>query len=254
MQAVTGRMIKGDIDISKSPDPETNNQPRQSTEMDESYSTGQPRESIETDEPDSSLPDQSEAIEMCDGSQIASDESGSASKEPIGKFETNDIPLRSIAPSSIKERSPDLESQQGGDPETEPNLQLNSDTIRDHARQMKVLGKRLPSPDQKFVRRVRRDMRRFANLADERENEMAHNHPSVPSRPSSTSEHSQASSIDLFGRYKMLWKGALRESGSIPESLRELVRHDCDPNQLFYLEETEADFLAANAMRNENGQ
>ncbi|KAF5241663.1 hypothetical protein FAUST_3737 [Fusarium austroamericanum] len=159
MQAVTCRMIKEDADISKNLN--ITGQPRQSTEADNSFSSGQPRESVE-------------------------------------KAETDDVPLRSIAPSSIKEHSPGPESQQGGDPDKEPDLQLSSDTIRNYARQMKVLGKRLPSPDQKFVRRVRRDMRRFANLADERENEMAHNHPSVLFRPSSPSEHApQASSIDL---------------------------------------------------------
>ncbi|KAM0419202.1 hypothetical protein ACHAPD_002756 [Fusarium lateritium] len=150
-----------------------------------------------------------------------------------------------------------IENAESEDLETQPDSQLNSDTLRDHALQMKEFGKRLSSPDQKFVRRVQRDIRRFANLADKKKNEMALEHSSATSRPSSSSGFGPdigSSSIDLFGRYKMLWKGSLRENGSIPESLRELVRHDCDPSQIFYLEEAESDFLAANTLRNdENG-
>ncbi|EKJ75299.1 hypothetical protein FPSE_04488 [Fusarium pseudograminearum CS3096] len=275
MQAVTGRMIR-DIDVSNNPDPNTNNQPPQSTEAVEPYSTGQPRESIETDEPDSSSSDQSEAMEICDGSsspgqsqhptdreeckdtvpgrpldENVSAKSGSASKEPIGKSEPDEVPMGSIA-SVIVEDSPETEPQQHQS--LEPHTP-DSKTLRGHARQMKALGKRLPSPDQRFVKRVRRDIRQFAKLSDQKEEEMVLERESMRSRNPPSSEHApQARSIDLFGRYKMLWKGILRENGSIPESLRELVRHDCDSNQLFYLEETEADFLAANAMRNENGQ
>ncbi|KAM0239397.1 hypothetical protein ACHAPO_003373 [Fusarium lateritium] len=187
-------------------------------------------------------------------------ESGiSTSQQLLGGFRKVEFASAHLepVPPNVKEQGLDPESQHEEDRETQPDSQLNSDTLRDHARQMKEFGKRLPSPDQKFVRRVRRDIRRFANLADEKENEMALEHSSATSRPSSSSgfgPDTGSSSIDLFGRYKMLWKGSLRENGSIPESLRELVRHDCDPNQIFYLEETESDFLAAKATRNdENG-
>ncbi|RFN50303.1 hypothetical protein FIE12Z_5483 [Fusarium flagelliforme] len=49
---------------------------------------------------------------------------------------------------------------------------------------------------------------------------------------------------EFFERYKLLWKGSLREHGSISGSLRELVYQDCTYEQIFYLEETEKDFLA----------
>ncbi|KAK6701991.1 hypothetical protein SNK04_011894 [Fusarium graminearum] len=178
-------------------------------------------------------------------------ESDSAFKGPIGKTETDDVPLESISP-VIVEDSPETEPRQHQN--LEPHTP-DSKTLREHARQMKALGKRLPSPDQRFVNRLRRDIRQFANMADQKEEEMVLERESMRSRNPPSSEHApQTSSIDLFGRYKMLWKGALRVNGSIPESLRELVRYDCDTNQIFYFEETEADFLAANAMRNENGQ
>lgn len=49
---------------------------------------------------------------------------------------------------------------------------------------------------------------------------------------------------EFFERYKLLWKSSLREHGSVPGSLRELVYQDCTDEQIFYLEETEKDFLA----------
>ncbi|KAI6752118.1 hypothetical protein HG531_006814 [Fusarium graminearum] len=276
MQVVTRRMIRRDIYKSNKTNSNINNQPRQSTEKDKSYSTGQPRESIETDENDFPSSDQSEAMEICDASSSSgqsqhstdkeesehamlgqsldtavSAESDSAFKGPIGKTETDDVPLESIPP-VIVEDSPETEPQQHQN--LEPHTP-DSKTLREHARQMKALGKRLPSPDQRFVNRLRWDIRQFANMADQKEEEMVLERESMRSRNPPSSEHApQTSSIDLFGRYKMLWKGALRVNGSIPESLRELVRYDCDTNQIFYFEETEADFLAANAMRNENGQ
>ncbi|RBR22335.1 uncharacterized protein FIESC28_04529 [Fusarium coffeatum] len=49
---------------------------------------------------------------------------------------------------------------------------------------------------------------------------------------------------EFFERYKLLWKGSLREHGFISGSLRGLVYQDCTDEQIFYLEETEKDFLA----------
>ncbi|KAJ4113238.1 hypothetical protein NW768_011514 [Fusarium equiseti] len=49
---------------------------------------------------------------------------------------------------------------------------------------------------------------------------------------------------ELFERYKFLWKGSLQEHGSVSGSLRRLVYQDCTEEQIFYLEETEEDFLA----------
>ncbi|RGP68875.1 hypothetical protein FSPOR_5081 [Fusarium sporotrichioides] len=131
------------------------------------------------------------------------------SRKSIEKVESDSTPLESVAP-SIKQ-SPDPEDQHDESLETQPDRQINSDTLCDHARHMKVLGKRLASPDKKFVRRVRRDIRRFADLTDERENETELEHPSGPSRPPSSREFGPdaGNRIDLFGRYKMLWKGSL---------------------------------------------
>ncbi|KAM0353218.1 hypothetical protein ACHAO7_000141 [Fusarium culmorum] len=278
MQAVTRRMIKGDIDVSNNSNPNTNSQPQPqpqpqpSPDRDSSCSSEQLRESIETNEPNSFPSGQSESVEICDGpssperSQHSTDREESQHdmlgrrldtivygqpRHSIGQAEPDEVPMGSIA-SVIVEDSPENEPQQHQN--LEPRTP-DSKTLRGHARQMKALGKRLPNPDQRFVKRVRRDIRQFAKLSDQKEEEMVLERESMRSRNPPSSEHaSQASGIDLFGRYKMLWKGVLRENGSIPESLRELVRHDCDSNQLFYLEETEADFLAANAMRNENPQ
>ncbi|KAG8669329.1 hypothetical protein FPOAC1_008721 [Fusarium poae] len=192
-----------------------------------------------------------EAVKAVEFQSFSSDQP----QELVGKVECHHVPLESVPP-SIEKQSLDHKTQHEKDLESQPDIQLTSNTLRDHARQMKEFGKRLSSPDQKFVRRVRRDIRRFANLADEKENEMALEHASATSRPSSSSGFGPDAdrSVDLFGRYKMLWKGSLRETGSIPESLRELVRYDCDPNQIFYLEETEADFLATNSMKNNENE
>ncbi|OBS21555.1 hypothetical protein FPOA_07891 [Fusarium poae] len=232
VQEVTRRVVKTDDNIISDHNLNIKDQIRKSIENDES---NQLRKSVEVVE--------SEFISF------------DQPQELVEKVECHHVPLESVPP-SIEKQSLDHKTQHEKDLESQPDIQLTSNTLRDHARQMKEFGKRLSSPDQKFVRRVRRDIRRFANLADEKENEMALEHASATSRPSSSSGFGPDAdrSVDLFGRYKMLWKGSLRETGSIPESLRELVRHDCDPNQIFYLEETEADFLATNSMKNNENE
>ncbi|RGP81498.1 hypothetical protein FLONG3_367 [Fusarium longipes] len=152
---------------------------------------------------------------------------------------------------STEKADPDSEYCHDKTLKSQPDQPPNSETLRDHARQMKQFGKRLASPDQAFIRRVRRDMCQFANLTDEKEKEASLERDEMLSKLSSTNHpdtHTGTTKIDLFGRYKMLWKGSLRENGCIPDSLRQLVHHDCDANQIFYLEETETDFRAANTI------
>jgi hypothetical protein len=126
-------------------------------------------------------------------------------RQSIVKAESDTAPLESIPP-SIAEENLDIESQHDQDLESQHDDPPNSETLRGHARQMKQLGKRLASPDRALVKRMRRDVRYFANLTDQKEHEMTLERGAMHSRSSSSSGYDPQTSgnIDLFGRYKML--------------------------------------------------
>ncbi|KAF5580453.1 hypothetical protein FPANT_9322 [Fusarium pseudoanthophilum] len=133
---------------------------------------------------------------------------------------------------------PKLEQQDNALPSVEPNdttnepIALSDDdesedntiTLRDFTRQMKILGKRLATPDRAVARRARREILKKPGEVREQEVEDI-------GRPKEF--------FDSYSHFKDVWKNCLENGVSIPNSLRVLVDYHCTPSQVFHLTELE---------------
>lgn len=134
----------------------------------------------------------------------------------IPKLERSDNALPSIEPNDTT-NEPIAVSD---DDESEDNAM----TLRDFTRQMKILGKRLATPDRAVARRARKEIMKKPGQVGEEEVEDV-----GPPKDY----------FDSYTHLKDVWKTCLQNSVSIPNSLRVLVDHHCTPSQVFHLTELE---------------
>ncbi|KAG9504904.1 hypothetical protein J7337_004884 [Fusarium musae] len=134
----------------------------------------------------------------------------------IPKLERSDNALPSIEPNDTT-NEPIAVSD---DDESEDNAM----TLRDFTRQMKILGKRLATPDRTIARRARREILKKPDEVRDKE--------AVEDGP--LKEY-----FDSYTHLKDVWRTFLQNGVSIPNSLRVLVDHHCTPSQVFHLTELE---------------
>ncbi|KAF4501096.1 hypothetical protein FAGAP_2681 [Fusarium agapanthi] len=139
----------------------------------------------------------------------------------VPKTEPDENALPSIEPHHTSNEPIPLSD----DEESEDNIF----TLRDYTRQMKILGKRLATPDRAIARRARREMLKMPDQVGEQEVEEV----------GPPKEY-----FDSYTHLKDVWKTCLKNRVSIPNSLRVLVDHHCTPSQVFHLMELEKDHLA----------
>ncbi|KAF5675868.1 hypothetical protein FCIRC_7240 [Fusarium circinatum] len=139
----------------------------------------------------------------------------------VPKPEPEDNALPSVEPNDISNEpitvSDDEESED------------NTITLRDYTRQMKILGKRLTTPDRAIARRARKEIMKKSDEVGEQEVEEI----------GPPKEY-----FDSYTYLKDVWKTCLQNGISIPNSLRVLVDHHCTPSQVFHLMELEKEHLA----------
>ncbi|SPJ72820.1 uncharacterized protein FTOL_02549 [Fusarium torulosum] len=143
-----------------------------------------------------------------------------------------------------------------------PDPTIDNDTLREYAREMKKLGKRLASPERATVKRLRRRISEFADHADKKDQDMRSERNVRGSerkfmlgrKGMKTTVPKAKKPFDVYRHYKALWKSSLNENGTIPESLRELVHHHCDSNQIFHLTEMERDFVPERSAQDEESE
>ncbi|KAM0206227.1 hypothetical protein ACHAQD_012493 [Fusarium lateritium] len=93
-----------------------------------------------------------------------------------------------------------------------PDHDVDNETLREYAREMRQLGKRLPSSERATVKRLRRGITKFANHADKKDQDMRSNENaresqrrSIPSRkPKKTTVPKAKKPLDVYGHYKAL--------------------------------------------------
>ncbi|KAF5625042.1 hypothetical protein F52700_9417 [Fusarium sp. NRRL 52700] len=142
------------------------------------------------------------------------------SDPPAPKLEPNDNALPSVEPNETTNAPISISE----DDDTENN----TITLREYSRQMKSLGKRLPTRDRAIARRARREMMKKPGEAGEQEIEEV----------GPPKEY-----FDSYTHLKDVWKTCLQNQVSIPNSLRVLVDHHCTPSQVFHLTELEKEYL-----------
>ncbi|PNP61284.1 hypothetical protein FNYG_13970 [Fusarium nygamai] len=134
----------------------------------------------------------------------------------IPKLEPDDSVLPTIEPNDATNEPIPLSD----DDEAEGN----AITLRDYTRQMKILGKRLATPDRAVARRARKEIMKKPGQVGEQEVEDI----------GPPKEY-----FDSYTHLKDVWKTCLQNGVSIPNSLRVLVDHHCTPSQVFHLTELE---------------
>ncbi|KAM0442710.1 hypothetical protein ACHAQK_003763 [Fusarium lateritium] len=93
-----------------------------------------------------------------------------------------------------------------------PDHDVDNETLREYAREMKQLGKRLPSSERATVKRLRRGITKFADHADKKDQDMRSNENaresqrrSIPGRkPKKTTVPKAKKPLDVYGHYKAL--------------------------------------------------
>ncbi|KAM0234649.1 hypothetical protein ACHAP5_010000 [Fusarium lateritium] len=93
-----------------------------------------------------------------------------------------------------------------------PDHDVDNETLREYAREMKQLGKRLPSSERATVKRLRRGITKFADHADKNDQHMRSNknaeepqRQSILSRkPKKTTVPEAEKPLDVYGHYKAL--------------------------------------------------
>ncbi|KAF5673879.1 hypothetical protein FHETE_3266 [Fusarium heterosporum] len=92
------------------------------------------------------------------------------------------------------------------------NQDIDSNTLREYSREMRRLGKRLASPDREIVKRVRKGIRRFADHADKKDEDMESERKliefdrktmfDIKSLLATTPQAQKA--LEVYGHYKVL--------------------------------------------------
>ncbi|KAF5628118.1 uncharacterized protein FTJAE_8993 [Fusarium tjaetaba] len=133
------------------------------------------------------------------------------------KLEPSEAPLPSIEPNYTPKALITLTDD-------DDEMEGNAMTLRDYTRHMKILGKRLATPDRAVARRARREILKKPGEVQEQQVEEI----------GPPKEY-----FDSYTHLKDVWKTCLQNGVSIPNSLRILVDHHCTPSQVFHLTELE---------------
>ncbi|KAF4999586.1 hypothetical protein FGRMN_2334 [Fusarium graminum] len=142
---------------------------------------------------------------------------GSEGMSMVKEPHAHDQPLPSIEePGPGDELLPPMEGTEPvavkPTPVDSTNQYNNSNTLREYAREMRRLGKRLATPDRETIKRVRKGLRRFADHADRKDNDMESERRLIEfdrkimlnseSLLATTPQVQKA--LDVYGHYKVL--------------------------------------------------